>query len=703
MGRHYGFRAPRKGYRLRRYGKRGPKHTPHDLRKTKKKPWAFSEMALFRMKQNKSLKVQKRQQKAKINALALSKRFYSKNRSSEDRWNEVGFHLWNAESLEEQTFLETEPQHAARGLDMTCPVEIMAGPEALHTAAMNANKTALCPCKSRRCKCRRNLDDDHENEKIHEYLSKLKEYQGLLDEMSVYEDELELAGKMATVLWFKEFIQRLWRGPSLKNTWFKREFFSHLQQSISTERVREQDCHQIQAFLEGGGAEHVFDSAEWEKFLRRLVWVLCSEPVELQDRCSKRQRVLFRENKEGGPPKPNQVRRSNRKVHFGAGCYELVKYIQERFAAHLTPNSLKDPKEIQEQKRHASFLANHRDLAKLNGMREQFKAHIVIGASKMMGRREDFQKGNKSASSKAKAAEVYGESEKPQKSAKVKFTKLTKSKVKTSCKICVGRKSLEQMKEMLKELEERPGDVMLSYRSLQELLAAWRRQAIPVTRTEKSCGKLAKYINFIVPKVYKAPCGIGPLNLLGELLPKRKLTREKSLRRLPEPKTPLDLQAELMMLASLLEHYPTELLLWQLLAAVLLDEYMNPRVVFNTFMPRFSAWNHQFFGLNKGMAGTASTFRTLLEISCTLILIMAYLLDSKVAELLDLIAQRGFHESLDFSEYGDCRDLWPKQVKTKLQDLLSGIPELPLRERTQQLLGDLPEKYDSLFGERQLK
>ena len=244
---------------------------------------------------------------------------------------------------------------------------------------------------------------------------------------------------------------------------------------------------------------------------------------------------------------------------------------------------------------------------------------------------------------------------------------------------------------------------MLSYRSLQEIIAAWRRKAIPVTGTgksQKSCGKLAKYINFIVPKVYKVPCGIGPLNLLGELLPKRKLTHEKSLRRLPEPKTPLDLQAELTMLASLLEHYPKELLLWQLLAAALLDENMTPRVVFNAFMPRFSAWNHQFFGLHKGMADTASTFRTLREISCILILIMAYLLDSKVAELLDLMAQRGFHESLD-GEYGDCRDLWPKQVKTKLQDLLTGIPELPLRERTQQLLGDLSEKYDSLFGERQ--
>ena len=344
-------------------------------------------------------------------------------------------------------------------------------------------------------------------------------------------------------------------------------------------------------------------------------------------------------------------------------------------------------------------MANHRDLAKLNGMQEQLKAHLEIGASKMTGKKED-KKGKKYSSSKAKAGvtsasksttkgkkeqdagvaatEVTGESEKPQKSAKVKLTKLTKSKVKTRFETRVGKKSLEQMKEMLKELEERPGDVMLSYRSLQEIIAPWRRKAIPVTGTgksQKSCGKLAKYINFIVPKVYKVPCGIGPLNLLGELLPKRKLTHEKSLRRLPEPKTPLDLQAELTMLASLLEHYPKELLLWQLLAAALLDENMTPRVVFNAFMPRFSAWNHQFFGLHKGMADTASTFRTLRAISCILILIMAYLLDSKVAELLDLMAQRGFHESLD-GEYGDCRDLWPKQVKTKLQDLLTGIPEL---------------------------
>ena len=435
--------------------------------------------------------------------------------------------------------------------------------------------------------------------------------------------------------------------------------------------------------------------------------------------------MQFRDNK-GGPPKPNQRPGLTRKVHFGAGCYELVKYIQGRFAAHLTPNSLKDPKEIQEQKHHASFMANHRDLAKLNGMQEQLKAHLEIGASKMTGKKED-KKGKKYSSSKAKAGvtsaskstttgkkeqdagvavtEVTGESEKPQKSAKVKLTKLTKAKVKTRFETRVGKKSLEQMKEMLKELEERPGDVMLSYRSLQEIIAAWRRKLIPVTGTgksQKSCGKLAKYINFIVPKVYKVPCGIGPLNLLGELLPKRKLTHEKSLRRLPEPKTPLDLQAELTMLASLLEHYPKELLLWQLLAAALLDENMTPRV-FNAFMPLFSAWNHQFFGLHKGIADTASTFRTLRKISCILILIMAYLrylLDSKVAELLDLMAQRGFHESLD-GEYGDCRDLWPKQVKTKLQDLLTGIPELPLRERTQQVLGDLSEKYDSLFGERQ--
>ena len=716
MGRHYGCRAPRKANRLRRQLKRGPKLAPHHRRANGKQVWNFSEVALFRMKQNKSLKVQNRQLKVKINALALSKRFYSMKRSSEDRWNQLGLHLWNAESLEEQKFLETEPQHAARGgLDMTCPVEIM--------AAMNANDTALCPCKSKRCKCRRNLDDDHKNEKIHQDLSKLKEYQGLLDDMLDYEDQLEQAGKKATFLWFDEFKERLWRGPSLKNTFFKRNFFAHLQQSISTESVRQLDCHQIQAFLEGGGAEHMLDSAEWEKFLRRLVWVLCSEPVELQGRCSKRQRMQFRDN-QGGPPKPNQRPGLTRKAHFGAGCYELVKYIQGRFAAHLTPNSLKDPKEIQEQKHHASFMASHRDLAKLNGMQEQLKAHVEIGASKMTGKMED-KKGKKYSSSKAKAGvtsasksttkgkkeqdagvavtEVTGESEKPQKSAKVKVTKLTKSKVKTRFETRVGKKSLEQMKEMLKELEERPGDVMLAYRSLQEILAAWRRKAIPVTGTgknQKSCGKLAKYINFIVPKVYKVPCGIGPLNLLGELLPKRELTHEKSLRRLPEPNTPLDLQAELTMLASLLEHYPKELLLWQLLAAALLDENMTPRVVFNAFMPRFSAWNHQFFGLHKGMAGTASTFRTLRQISCILILIMAYLLDSKVAELLDLMAQRGFHESLD-GEYGDCRDLWPKQVKTKLQDLLTGIAELPLRERTQQLLGDLSEKYDSLFGKRQ--
>ena len=118
-----------------------------------------------------------------------------------------------------------------------------------------------------------------------------------------------------------------------------------------------------------------------------LVWVLCSEPVELQGRCSKRQRMQFRDNK-GGPPKPNQRPGLTRKVHFGAGCYELVKYIQGRFAAHLTPNSLKDPKEIQEQKHHVSFMANHRDLAKLNGMQEQLKAHLEIGASKMTGKRK---------------------------------------------------------------------------------------------------------------------------------------------------------------------------------------------------------------------------------------------------------------------------------------------------------------------------
>ena len=394
MGRHYGCRAPRKANRLRRQLKRGPKLAPHHRGTIGKQVWNFSEVALFRMKQNKSLKAQKRQLKVKINALALSKRFYSMKRSSEDRWNQLGLHLWNAESLEEQKFLETEPQHAARGgLDMTCPVEIM--------AAMNANDTALCPCKSKRCKCRRNLDDDHKNEQIHQDLSKLKEYQGLLDEMLDYEDQMELAGKKATVLWFDEFKERLWRGPSLKNTFFKREFFAHLQQSISTESVRTQDCHQIQAFLEGGGAEHMLDSTEWEKFLRRLVWVLCSEPVELQGRCSKRQRMQFRDN-QGGPPKPNQRPGLARKAHFGAGCYELVKYIQGRFAAHLTPNSLKDPKEIQEQKHHASFMASHRDLAKLNGMQEQLKAHVEIGASKMTGKKED-KKDKKYSSSKAKA------------------------------------------------------------------------------------------------------------------------------------------------------------------------------------------------------------------------------------------------------------------------------------------------------------
>ena len=121
----------------------------------------------------------------------------------------------------------------------------------------------------------------------------------------------------------------------------------------------------------------------------------------------------------------------------------------------------------------------------------------------------------------------------------------------------------------------------------------------PKSNSEKLTTTFLKFSSSCVPKVYKVPCGIGPLNLLGALLPKRKLTREKSLRRLPEPKTPLDLQAELTMLASLLEHYPKELLLWQLLAAALLDENMTPRVVFNAFMPRFSAWNHKFFGLNK--------------------------------------------------------------------------------------------------------
>ena len=74
---------------------------------------------------------------------------------------------------------------------------------------------------------------------------------------------------------------------------------------------------------------------------------------------------------------------------------------------------------------------------------------------------------------------------------------------------------------------------------------------------------------------------------------------------------------------------------------------------------------------------------------------MAYVLDSKVAELLDLIARRGFLETL--GEYPDCIDLWPKHVKTKLQDLLPDIPKLPLRERTQQLLGDLSEKYERIF------
>ena len=437
--------------------------------------------------------------------------------------------------------------------------------------------------------------------------------------------------------------------------------------------------------------------------------------------------MQFKDEK-GAPPKPNQRPGPTRKVHFGAGCFQLVKHIQERYAAHLTPSSLKKPEEIQERKYFASFMANHQHLAKLNGMDEQLKGHLEVGQTKVKREKED-KKGKRSASKPevtsskteekdaedagvevksqeeeagvevTKVTEVTGESKKP-KSAKVKLTKLTKSKVKTKFKIRIGKKSLEQMKEMLKELEERPGDVMLSYRSLQELLAAWRRKAIPVTgnsQSRKSCGKLVKYINFIVPKVYKVPCGIGPLNLLGELLPKRKLTHEKSLKRLPQPKIPLDLQAELTMLANLLEHYPKELLLWKLLAAALLDEKMNRRVVFNVFMPHFSAWNHQFFGLNKGMAGTASTFRTLPEISCILTLIMAYLLDSKVEELLDLIAQRGFESRV----YGNCTDLMPKQVKTKLEDLFTHIPELPVRERTQKLLGNLSDKYDSLFGETQ--
>ena len=172
MGRHYGCRAPRKANRLRRQLKRGPKLAPHHLGgTTRKQVWNFSEVALFRMKQNKSLKVQKRQLKVKINALALSKRFYSKKRSSEDRWNQVGLHLWNAESLEEQKFLETEPQ-------MTCPVEIIAGPEALHTAAMNPNNTALCPCKSKRCKCRRNLDDDL---KMKKYIKIFRNWRNIKD------------------------------------------------------------------------------------------------------------------------------------------------------------------------------------------------------------------------------------------------------------------------------------------------------------------------------------------------------------------------------------------------------------------------------------------------------------------------------------------------------------------------------------------
>ena len=496
-------------------------------------------------------------------------------------------------------------------------------------------------------------------------------------------------------------------------------------------------CFFLSLSPSGGGAEHLFAN-EWGKFLRRLIWTLCSEPPELQGRCSKRQRMQFKDDK-GAPPKPNQRPGPTRKVHFGAGCFQLVKHIQERFAAHLTPSSLKKPEEIQERKYSASFMASHQHLAKLNGMDEQLEGHLEVGQSKVKGKKED-KKGKRSASKPevtsskteekgkmgkekkekdakdagvevksqkekeagvevTKVTEVTRESKKP-KSAKVKLTKLTKSKVKTKFKIRIGKKSLEQMKEMLKELEERPGDVMLSYRSLQELLAAWRRKAILVTgnsQSRKSCGKLVKYINFIVPKVYKVPCGIGPLNLLSELLPKRKLTHEKSLKRLPQPKTPLDLQAELTMLANLLEHYPKELLLWKLLAAALLDEKMNRRVVFNVFMSHFSAWNHQFFGLNKGMAGTASTFRTLPEISRILTLIMAYLLDSKVEELLDLIAQRGFESRV----YGNCTDLMPKQVKTKLQDLFTHIPELPVRERTQKLLGNLSEKYDSLFGETQ--
>ena len=252
MGRHYGFRAPRKANRLRRQGKRGPKFPPRHKGTPKQRVWLFSEAAFFRMTQNKRLKVQKRQRKVKINALALSKGYFSKKRPEKDQWKQLGLRLWNAESPEEQNFPEREPQHDARGLDMTCPVEIMAGPEALHTAAMNTNMHDLCQCKSMRCKCRRNLDTDHEHEKIYQDLLKLKESQTFLDEMLDYEDQLDLAGKTSTVLWFEEFKQRLWRGPTLQDTWFKREFMAHLQQSISTESVREQDCHQIRAFLEGG-------------------------------------------------------------------------------------------------------------------------------------------------------------------------------------------------------------------------------------------------------------------------------------------------------------------------------------------------------------------------------------------------------------------------------------------------------------------
>ena len=46
-----------------------------------------------------------------------------------------------------------------------------------------------------------------------------------------------------------------------------------------------------------------------------------------------------------------------------------------------------------------------------------------------------------------------------------------------------------------------------------------------------------------------------------------------------------------------------------------------------------------------------------------------------------------------------------KAGEDQAPSLLTGIPELPLRERTQQLLGDLFErdlsgKYDSLFGRK---